>query len=59
MTLPLIAFALWLSPAVALLLLALRPRRPVVDDGLRVAIEVASLDFAYALPSWDEGVHAL
>jgi hypothetical protein len=55
-TLPLIALGLWLSPAVALLVLALRPRRPV-DDGLRAAIEVASLDFAWSLPSWDEGVH--
>jgi hypothetical protein len=53
-TLLLAAVLLWLSPAFAVLVAVRRAgRRALAED-----IEVMSLEFSYALPSYREGIHA-
>jgi hypothetical protein len=56
-TLLLVALGLWLSPAVVVLVAWLRSRRKG-RRALAEDIEVRSLEFAWALPSYSEGIHS-
>lgn len=61
MTLAWILLGVWMSPAFALIAwLLVRDRRARVAGSRALAedIEVMRLEFAYALPSFEEGIHA-